>query len=85
MSDYTAEFKDKTILVTGVTGVVGNRTVMHLLNKGVPPGQIIGLSRKPEGLEDLAAKGIEVRSGDYFNYDSLVRAFKGVDKVILYS
>ncbi|PLK43131.1 SDR family oxidoreductase [Emticicia sp. TH156] len=73
------------ILVTGATGVIGKRTVEHLLKKGVPASQIIGLSRKKEGLEDLAAEGIEVRSGDYFDYDSLLRAFEGVDKVMLTS
>lgn len=73
------------ILVTGITGGVGKGTVEHLLKKGVPASQIIGLSRKKEGLEDLAAKGIEVRFGDYFDYDSLLRAFEGVEKVMLTS
>jgi NAD(P)H dehydrogenase (quinone) len=73
------------ILVTGVTGVVGKGTVEHLLKKGVPASQIIGLSRKKEELEDLIAKGIELRFGDYFDYDSLVKAFEGVDKVMLTS
>lgn len=73
------------ILVTGVTGVVGKGTVKHLLKKGIPASQIIGLSRKKVGIEDLAAKGIEGRFGDYFDYDSLLRAFEGVDKVMLTS
>lgn len=73
------------ILVTGVTGVVGKGTVEHLLKKGVPASQIVGLSRKKEEIEDLAAKGIEVRFGDYFDYDSLLRAFEGIDKVMLTS
>ncbi|TRW25632.1 NAD-dependent epimerase/dehydratase family protein [Flavobacterium zepuense] len=71
------------ILVTGVTGVVGKGTVEHLLKKGVPASQIIGLSRKKEAIEDLIAKGIEVRIGDYFDYESLVEAFEGIDKVML--
>jgi NAD(P)H dehydrogenase (quinone) len=74
------------VLVTGVTGVVGKGTVEHLLKKGVPANQIIGLSRKKEEeLEDLIAKGIEVRFGDYFDYNSLLKAFEGVDKVMLTS
>ncbi|MDD7886758.1 SDR family oxidoreductase [Flavivirga sp. 57AJ16] len=73
------------ILVTGATGVVGRSTVEHLLKKGVPASQIIGLSRKKENLEDLAAKGVEIREGDYFDYDSLLRAFEGVDKIMLTS
>jgi len=73
------------ILVTGVTGVVGKGTVEHLIKKGVPENQIIGLSRKKEGIEELAAKGVEVRFGDYFNYDSLIQAFAGIDKLMLTS
>ncbi len=73
------------MLVTGATGAIGKRTVEHLLKKGVPASQIIGLSRKKESLEDLAAKGVEVREGDYFDYDSLLRAFEGVEKVMLTS
>ena len=73
------------ILVTGATGVVGKSTVAHLLKKGVPANQIIGLSRKKEKLEDLASQGIEIREGDYLDYNSLVAAFEGVDKVMLTS
>jgi NAD(P)H dehydrogenase (quinone) len=75
----------KKILVTGVTGVAGRGTVEHLLKKGVPASQIIGLSRKKEEITDLAVKGVEVRFGDYSNYDSLLRAFDGVEKVMLTS
>ncbi|MGS2763862.1 NAD(P)H-binding protein [Sinomicrobium sp. M5D2P9] len=73
------------ILVTGATGVVGKSTVEHLLKKNVPASQVIGLSRKKENLEDLAAKGVEVREGDYMDYNSLLRAFEGVDKIMLTS
>lgn len=73
------------ILVTGATGVVGKSTIEHLLKKGVPASQIIGLARKKENLKDLTTKGVEVRVGDYFNYDSLLRAFEGVDKIMLTS
>ncbi|WP_192085395.1 NAD(P)H-binding protein [Algoriphagus sp. Y33] len=73
------------ILVTRTTGVVGKNTVEHLLKKGIPASQLIGLSRKKENLEDLAARGVEVRVGDYFDYNSLLRAFEGVDKVMLTS
>ena len=73
------------ILVTGVSGGIGKRTVDHLLKKGVQANQIIGLARKIEGVEDLAGKGIEIRIGDYFDYGSLLRAFEGVDKIMLTS
>ena len=73
------------ILVTGITGAIGRRTVEHLLKKGVPASDVIGLSRRKEELADLTARGIEIRLGDYLDYDSLLRAFEGVDKVMLTS
>ncbi len=73
------------ILVTGATGVVGKNTIEHLLKKGVPASQIIGLSRTKENLKDLAAKGVEIREGDYFDYNSLLLAFEDVDKIMLTS
>jgi NAD(P)H dehydrogenase (quinone) len=85
MTDYSKKTHGEKILVTGVTGLIGKATVEHLLKKGVPANHIIGLSRKKEQIEDLAAKGIEVRFGDYFDFDSLLRAFEGIDKVMLTS
>jgi len=73
------------ILVTGITGAIGRRTVEHLLKKGVPASDVIGLSRRKEELADLTARGTEIRLGDYLDYDSLLRAFEGVDKVMLTS
>lgn len=73
------------ILVTGATGVIGKSTIKHLLKKGVPASQIIGLARNKEKLEDFAGKGVEIREGDYFDYESLLRAFEGVDKIMLTS
>jgi uncharacterized protein YbjT (DUF2867 family) len=71
------------ILITGATGVVGKATIEHLLKKDVPASQIIGLARSSEKAEELLKKGVEIRNGDYFDYDSLLRAFVGVDKVML--
>lgn len=73
------------ILVTGATGVVGKSTIEHLLKKNVPASQIIGLARNKEKLKDLAAKGVEIGEGDYLDYNSLLRAFEGVDKIMLTS
>jgi NAD(P)H dehydrogenase (quinone) len=73
------------ILVTGITGTIGKSTVKHLLKKGVPASKIIGFCRNKERSDELIAQGIEVRLGDYSDYDSLLSAFKGVDKVMLTS
>lgn len=72
------------ILVTGATGQMG-KAAIDLLLKKIPADQIIGLIRDPKKAEDLIQKGIEVRKGDYFDYSSLLSAFKGVDKLFLIS
>ncbi|SFC53842.1 NAD(P)H dehydrogenase (quinone) [Flexibacter flexilis DSM 6793] len=72
------------ILVTGATGHLGGLAIEFLLKK-VPANQIAALARTPEKAADLAAKGVEIRQGDYHDYASLVAAFRGVDKLLLVS
>ena len=72
------------ILVTGATGNIGRMTQQHLL-KRVPASDLVGLARDPSKAADLAAKGIEIRQGDYFDHEGLVRAFEGIGKVMLVS
>lgn len=72
------------ILVTGATGNIGRMTLKHLLNR-VPSSDLVGLARDPAKAADLAAKGIEIRQGDYFEHEGLVRAFEGIGKVMLVS
>lgn len=72
------------ILVTGATGHLGAATVDFLL-KTIPASQIAVLARDENKAVALKAKGVDVRIGDYKNYDSLVAAFKGADKVLLIS
>ena len=72
------------ILVTGASGDIGKKTVLHLLKKR-PASDVIGLVRDPAKAEDLAALGVELRQGDYLDRDSLTRAFAGVDKLMLTS
>jgi NAD(P)H dehydrogenase (quinone) len=73
------------ILVTGATGHFGKSTIDFLLEKGIHPSDISALVRDEAKAEDLKAKGITPKIGDYDNYASLVEAFKGVDKLLLVS
>lgn len=73
------------ILVTGATGNFGKTTIDFLLNKGVAATNISALVRDEAKAEDLKAKGITTKVGDYDNYDSLVAAFQGVDRLLLVS
>jgi NAD(P)H dehydrogenase (quinone) len=70
------------ILVTGASGHLGRKTLQHLL-KRVPANQLVGLARDPAKASDLAAQGIEIRKGDYFDYGSLLGAFADIEKVML--
>jgi NAD(P)H dehydrogenase (quinone) len=70
------------ILVTGASGNLGRKTLQHLLKRR-PASDLVGLARDPEKAADLAAQGIEIRKGDYFDYGSLLNAFSDIEKVLL--
>lgn len=72
------------ILVTGSTGHLGQAVINYLLEK-VPVNSIAALARDENKAADLKAKGVDVRIGTYDDYDSLVKAFKGIDKLLLVS
>jgi len=72
------------ILVTGANGHLGKATIEFLIKK-INPGQIFGMVRDPQKAEDLNTKGIVVRQGDYFDYNSLTKAFKGINKLLFIS
>ncbi len=72
------------ILVTGATGHLGRDTIEYLLNK-VSANEIVALARNEEKSKVLREKGIDVRIGNYDDYDSLVKAFQDIDKLLLIS
>lgn len=73
------------ILVTGATGKYGSKAIEHLVNKGIRPSDISALVRNAANTHHLTSRGIEVKVGDYTDYDSLVKAFQGVEKLLLVS
>ena len=72
------------ILVTGASGQIGRKTLQRLLERR-SASELVGFARDPSKAGDLAAAGIEIRAGDYFDYASLLRAFDGIEKVLLVS
>jgi NAD(P)H dehydrogenase (quinone) len=72
------------ILVTGASGDLGRKTILHLLERR-PASDLVALVRDPGKAQDLAALGVELRRGDYFDNASLVPAFAGIEKVMLTS
>ena len=72
------------ILVTGATGNFGSKAIAHLLNKGVVANDIAALVRSEE-YKSLEAQEVNVRIGDYSDIASMVKAFEGVEKLLLVS
>jgi len=73
------------ILVTGATGNLGKATINSLLNKGILANNIAALVRDESKSAEFKSKGIQVRIGDYQNFDSLKSSFEDVDKLLLIS
>jgi NAD(P)H dehydrogenase (quinone) len=73
------------IAVTAATGHLGRLVVDALLERGVPADQVVAAVRNPAKAADLAARGVQVRLGDYTVPDSLASALAGVDEVLLIS
>ena len=72
------------ILVTGATGHLG-RAVTESLLKKTDPANISVLVRDAEKAKELKVKGVDIRTGNYDDYVSLVTAFTGIDKLYLVS
>jgi NAD(P)H dehydrogenase (quinone) len=70
------------VLVTGASGQLGRKTLRQLLLRR-PAGELAGLARDPAKAADLTAAGVEIRTGDYTSYESLLDAFVGVEKLLL--
>lgn len=72
------------IVVTGASGQLGRNVVEGLLRR-VAAEQIVATVREPAKATDLAAKGVQVRAGDFANPDALAAAFAGADQVLVVS
>lgn len=70
------------ILVTGATGHLGGGIVDFLL-KSTPASDVAALARDPEKVRRFAERGVDVRQGDYFDRQSLSKAFAGVEKLFV--
>jgi NAD(P)H dehydrogenase (quinone) len=71
--------------VTGASGQLGQLVVDGLLDAGVPAVDIVAVVRTPTKVADLAARGVQVRAGDYDQPDSLPAALAGVDVLMFVS
>jgi len=72
------------IAITGASGQLGRLVIEELLKK-MPAGEIVAAVRNPDRVQDLAARGVQVRLADYDRPETLAAAFRGVDKLLLIS
>ncbi|MVO08228.1 NAD(P)H-binding protein [Flavobacterium sp. TP390] len=73
------------ILITGATGNFGSATINFLVEKGIQPHEIRALVRNEASATALLEKGIGIAIGSYDDYNSLTKAFTGVDQLLLVS
>ena len=71
-------------VITGVTGKLGRVAVEDLLTR-VPADEVAVVARDPRKAADLAARGVDVRQGDYEDPASLRTAFAGADVLLFVS
>src|SRR5260370_12126569 len=77
---------NNTILITGASGQLGRRILDHLLESNkIQPTSIIATTRNPEGLSQLAARGVAVRQADFDDASSLEKAFFGAETILIIS
>ncbi|WP_062523036.1 NAD(P)H-binding protein [Demequina silvatica] len=74
-----------TYAVTGASGQLGRLIVESLLARGTAPADVVAIARTTAKVEDLAARGVAVRHGDYTDAGSLDAALAGVDRLVLVS
>ncbi len=73
-----------TYVLTGAGGHLGRLTAEALLHR-VEPGELVLVTRAPDRLADLAARGVAVRFGDFSRPDTLPAAFHGAQELLLIS
>jgi NAD(P)H dehydrogenase (quinone) len=73
-----------TIGISGAAGQLGRLTTELLLDR-VEPGEIVLVTRDPAQLDAFAARGVNVRRGDFDDPEGLREAYRGVDRLLLIS
>jgi NAD(P)H dehydrogenase (quinone) len=73
------------ITVTGASGHLGRLAVEAMLERGVPASDIVVVVRTTGKAADLAARGVQVRHGDYAEPGTLTDALAGAGTLVLVS
>ncbi|MDP9868050.1 MULTISPECIES: NAD(P)H-binding protein [Streptosporangium] len=72
------------IVISAASGMLGRLVIDRLLTQ-VPAGEVVAVVRTPAAAADLAARGIQVRHGDYDDPAGLREAFGGARRLLLIS
>jgi NAD(P)H dehydrogenase (quinone) len=72
------------IVVTAASGQLGRLVVDELLRR-IPASDLAIVVRDPDKVADLAARGVQVRRGDYAKPDTLASALTGATKLLMIS
>lgn len=73
------DLKNKTIAVTGASGMIGAYICRSLMRSGAT---VIGVVRNPQKAEFLTEEGVVFRKADLMDVVSLEKAFEGCDAVV---
>jgi NAD(P)H dehydrogenase (quinone) len=73
-----------SVIVTGAAGHLG-RLVSEQLLERLAPEQLVLVTRRPEALREVRARGADVRYGDFDDPASLPEAFAGGRRMLLIS
>lgn len=76
--------KDK-IIVTEATGHYGYAVIESLIENGVNESLIYAMARDYTKVEKLKSLNVNIVFGDYNNYNSMLKAFSGIDKLLFVS
>jgi NAD(P)H dehydrogenase (quinone) len=73
-----------SIAIAGASGNLG-RTTADFLLETIDPRELVLVTRDPAKLESYAARGVDVRHGDFDEPETLSAAFAGVERLLLIS
>jgi NAD(P)H dehydrogenase (quinone) len=73
-----------TIGISGASGQLGRLTADLLLER-IEPGELVLVTRDPDGLDGYAGRGVAVRRGNFDDPASLPEAYSGVETLLLIS
>jgi NAD(P)H dehydrogenase (quinone) len=73
-----------SIVITGASGQLGRGVIEKALDS-VDPADLILVTRTPDSLAEYAARGAQVRAGDFNDPSTLPAAFAGGERLLLIS